>query len=156
MTEEDSLKEPEKKESTEKTFKKGWGSFVEGIKGGFDKFQKSLEDQSKKNKEAWGENKEKFNKFFKDAKHDWDTKVKEWNADIEKRKIESKEQWDAHTQKINQDFKNWQEKTKQEWKEGVGSFRRGFFKAYFWFLVLTIPIIVIIIVVVALVNNLFG
>jgi len=67
MTEEENLKESEKKEPSEKPFKKGWGSFVDGIKGGFDKFQKSIEDQSKKNKEAWEGNKEKFNKFFKDA-----------------------------------------------------------------------------------------
>ncbi len=156
MTEEDNLKKSEKKEPSEKPFQKGWSNFVDGIKSGFDKFQKSLEDQSKKNKEGWEGNKEKFYKFFKGAKQEWDTKIKEWNTDMEKRKIESKEQWNAHTQKINQDFKNWQEKTKQEWKDGVGSFRKGFFKAYFWFLVLTIPIIVIIIVIVAIVNNLLG
>ncbi len=87
MTEEDNLKEPEKKEPSEKPFKKGWGSFVDGIKGGFDKFQKSIEDQSKKNKEAWDGNKEKFNKFFKDAKQDWDAKIEALNTDMEKRKL---------------------------------------------------------------------
>ncbi|MHA2181159.1 MAG: hypothetical protein ACXAAH_07030 [Promethearchaeota archaeon] len=151
MTEEDNLKEPEKKESPEKLFQKGWNNFLDGIKGGFDTFQKSIEDQSKKNKEAWEGNKEKFNKFFKDAKQDWDAKIKKLNTDIEKRKIESKEEWEAHTQKINQDFKKWQEKTKQDWKEGVGSFRKGFFKAYLWFWALTLPILIVVIIVIVLV-----
>jgi len=49
MSEEDNLKEPEKKDLSENVFKKGWNNFVDGIKGGFDKFQKSLEEQSEKN-----------------------------------------------------------------------------------------------------------
>ncbi|MHA2035081.1 MAG: hypothetical protein ACW972_08050 [Promethearchaeota archaeon] len=151
MTEEDNLKEPENKEYGEKPFQKGWGTFVDGIKSGFDKFQQSLEDQSKKNKEAWGENKDKFNKFFNNVKRDWDSKVKEWNADIEKRKIESKDQWEAHKNKVSQDFKDWQEKTKQDWKNGVATFRKGFFKAYLWFWALTLPILIVVIIVIVLV-----
>lgn len=154
MTEDENLKESGKKELSEKPFQKGWNSFVNGIKSGFDQFQKSIEDQSKKNKEGWKENKVKFNKFFKDAEQDWDTKIKEWNTDMEKRKIESKEQWEAHKSKVTQDFKDWQENTKKDWKNGVSTFKKGFFKAYIWFWVLTLPILIVVIIVIVLVVGL--
>lgn len=156
MNEENNLGESNQKETNEKFFRKGWNNLIDGFKGGFEKFQKSLEDQSKKNKELWEENKDKATQFFKDAKQDWDNKVKEWNADMEKKKIESKEQWDAYKNKISQDYKNWQEKTKQDWNDGVKAFRKGFFKAYFWFLLLTIPILIIVVVVLAVVTRLIG
>ncbi len=154
MTEEENLKESEKKEPSEKPFQKGWNTLVQGMKGGFDKFQKSIEDQSKKNKEGWVENKGKFNKFFKDAKKDWDAKIEALNTDMEKRKLESKEQWEAHKKKVNQDLKDWQDKTKQDWKNGVSTFKKGFFKAYLWFWALTLPILIVIIIVIVVVSNL--
>jgi hypothetical protein len=75
---------------------------------------------------------------------------------MEKRKLESKEQWEIYKHKVSQDFKNFQEKAKQEWKEGVKTFRKGFFRAYFWFLLLTIPILVIVIIVLWILSQLTG
>ena len=75
---------------------------------------------------------------------------------MEKKKIESKEQWDAYKNKVSQDYNNWQEKTKQDWSDGVKAFRKGFFKAYGWFLLLTLPILIIVVVVLAVVSRLIG
>ena len=50
MNDEINLRDSEKEEIDEKPFHKGWNTFIEGIKGGFEKFQKSLEEQSQKNK----------------------------------------------------------------------------------------------------------
>jgi len=150
MNNQNNLEDSEKEKTDEKPFLKGWQNFIDGIKDGFENFKTSLEDQSKKNKEVWEENKEKVNKFFKGVKQDWDNKIKEWNTEMEQRSLKTKEQWEAHKNKISQDFKNWQEKTKQEWKDGVRSFRKGFFRAYLWMLLLIIPIIVILVVVIRL------
>ncbi|MBY8990302.1 MAG: hypothetical protein KGD58_06070 [Candidatus Lokiarchaeota archaeon] len=156
MNEENNLKESDPKETGEKPFRKGWNNLIDGFKGGFEKFQLSLEEQSKKNKEVWEENKDKVNKFFTDVKQDLEKKVSDWNADMEKKKIESKEQWDAYTSKVSQDFKNWQEKTKDDWNSGLNSFKKGFFKVYFWFLLLTIPLLIIVVIVLAVVSRLLG
>ncbi len=75
---------------------------------------------------------------------------------MEKKKIESKEQWDAYKNKVSQDLKTWQEKTKQDWNDGVKAFKVGFFKTYFWFLLLTIPILIIVVIVLAVVSRLLG
>lgn len=156
MNEENNLGEPELKKASEKPFQKGWNNLINGIKGGFDKFQQSLEEQSKKNKELWEDNKGKVNEFFKDMKEDWEKKIKKWNEDMEKTRIESKEQWETYKNKVSQDFKNFQEKAKEDWNDGLKSFRKGFFKAYFWFLVLTIPILIIVIVVLWILSQLTG
>ncbi|KKK40646.1 hypothetical protein LCGC14_0959870 [marine sediment metagenome] len=153
MSEKYNSNKSEQKETDKKPVLKGWNSF---LKDGFDKFQKSLENQTKKNKDFWTENKEKTNKFFTGLNQDWDNKIKEWDADIKKRKIETIEQFDAHKKKIGEDFNNWKEKTKKDWNDGVASVRKGFFKAYFWFLVLTIPILIIVIVVFVIINSLIG
>lgn len=152
MSDENNLKEPDKEEKQEKPFQKGWKSFVDGIKGGFENFQQSLEEQSKKNKDFWEENKEKANKFFKDTKKDWDNKLKKLNTEMEKGRLETKEQWDVHTKKVKQEINNWQEKTRQDWNDGFKIIRRGFFKAYFWALLLILPIVIIILIIAALVN----
>ena len=75
MSEENNLGESEQKETSEKPFRKGWNNLMDAFKGGFDKFQQSLEEQSKKNKEVWEENKDKVNIIFKDIKQDWENKV---------------------------------------------------------------------------------
>ena len=54
----DIIESPKKNESI---LLKGWNNFVNGIKEGFNKFQKSIEEQSKKNVELWNEDKEKIN-----------------------------------------------------------------------------------------------
>ena len=156
MSEEKNLGEPEQKITSEKTFEKGWNNLIDGFKGNFDRFQQSLKEQSKKNKEFWEENKDKVNKFFKDIKQNWENKLKQWNEDMEKKRIESKEQWDAYKDKVNQDFKNFQENAKQNWNDGLKTFRKGFFKAYFWFLILTIPILIIVIVALWILSQLTG
>ena len=135
---------------------KGWQTFIDGVKSGFDKFKTSLEDQSTKSKEFLEENKDKTNTFFKNIKDDWNKQIQKWSKDIEQRNLETKEQWETRKSKIQQDIKNWQEKTKKDWDDGLKSFRRGFFKAYFWFLVLTIPILIIVLVTLAVVFKLFG
>ena len=150
MSNQNNLNNSEVNKTTEKPSVKGWQKFIEGIKEGFDTFKTSLENQSMKNKEVWEENKEKVNNFFKGVKQDWDNKIKEWNNEIEQRRLETKEQLDTYKKKVSQDFKNWQEKTRQEWRDGVKTFRRGFFKAYLWVLLLIIPIIIILVVVIRL------
>ena len=49
MSDENNIKEPEQKGTDEKPFRKGWNNLIDGFKGGFEKFQLSLEEQSKKN-----------------------------------------------------------------------------------------------------------
>jgi len=153
MSNENNRIDSEEKKKAEKPFSKGWNSFVDGMKGGFEKFQKTLEDQYYKNKESLEKNKTKVDTFFKDTKEEWDKKLKEINADMERRTIETKEQWEAHTKKVNQDIKSWQEKTKDDWKDGVTSIRKGFLKGYFWVLLLTLPILIIVVVVLAVVMS---
>jgi hypothetical protein len=50
MNEENNLRESDLKEKGEKPFRKGWNNLIDGFKGGFEKFQQSLVEQSKKNK----------------------------------------------------------------------------------------------------------
>ena len=78
--------------------------------------------------------------------------MQKWTEDMEQRSLETKEQWDAHRQKVSQDFKNWQEKTQEKWNDGLKTFRKGFFRAYLWLLLLIIPIIVILVVVIRLIG----
>ena len=150
MSNENNFESSEKEKTDDNIFQKGWKNFIDGAKDGFDKFKTSLEKQAKKNQELWDQNKDKVEGFFNKVKQDWDNKIKQWNTEMEQRRLETKEQWEARKLKIQQDIKNWQETTKKEWSEGVKSFRRGFFKAYFWAILLIIPILVIIIIVVRL------
>ncbi len=156
MSNENNFKDSEKEKTDENIFLKGWKNFIDGAKDGFEKFKLSLEKQVKTNQEVWEQNKEKVDGFFNKVKQDWDNQIKKWNTEIEQRKLETKEQWDARKQKIQQDIKSWQEKTKQDWSEGLKSFRRGFFKAYFWALLLIIPIIVIVLIVMVVFNRLLA
>ncbi len=153
MSNENNLRESEKENSEEKPFAKGWKSFISGIKGGFDDFQNSLKEQSMKNKELFEENTEKVNKFFKDMKQDWDNKIKKWNAEIEKKQIESKEQWEARKKKIQQDIQGWQEQTREDWKEGTKALRKGFFKMYFMAILVILPIVIIVLVILFVLNR---
>jgi hypothetical protein len=150
MSKENNLDNSENTKRAEKPFQKNWQNFIKGIKDGFESFTSSLEEQSKKNKELFEENREKVNKFFKGVKQDWDKKIRKWTEEMEQRRLESKEQWDAHTKKISQDFKNWQEKTQEQWEDGLKTFRKGFFRAYLWILLLIIPILVFVIVIFAI------
>lgn len=146
--------EQEKRKDSAST--RGRNDLINGIKNNFNDFQKSLESQSQKNKELWEKNKDKINTFFTNMKQKWDKKIQKLNSDIEKSKLETKEQWNAHKEKVKQDFKKWEEKTREDWQEGIKSFRKGFFKAYFWALLLILPILIIIIVVLVIVNRYLG
>ena len=150
MSNENNFKDSEEEKKDEKPFVKGWQTFIDGIKGGYEEFKNTLEQQSTKNKETLEENKDKVNKFFKGVKEDWDKQIQKWTADIEQRNLETKEQWETHKQKIGQDFRTWQEKTQQKWEEGVKAVRKGFLHAYLWALLLIIPILIIVIVVIRL------
>ncbi|MFW9826209.1 MAG: hypothetical protein ACFFEY_01150 [Candidatus Thorarchaeota archaeon] len=150
MSNENNIENLEKEKKDTKPFLKGWETFIEGVKEGFDDFKASLENQSKKNKELWEENKEKINKFFTNAKEDWESKVNKWNTEIQRRRLESKEQWDNYKNKVSQDFNDWQEKTRNDWNKGLKTFRRGFLRAYLWFLLLITPIIAIIVILIIL------
>ncbi|MFX1380022.1 MAG: hypothetical protein ACFFA4_13105 [Promethearchaeota archaeon] len=152
MNNKNNLEPSEKEKVSEKPFQKGWQNFMDGMKDGFEKFKNSLEEQTKKNAELWEANTEKVNKFFNGVKQDWDTKVQKWTEEMEQRRLETKEQWDAHKTKISQDIKNWQEKTQEKWEDGLKVFRKGFFRAYLWLLLLIIPIIVILVVVIRLIG----
>ncbi|MCK4380902.1 MAG: hypothetical protein KAW51_07145 [Candidatus Lokiarchaeota archaeon] len=154
MSKENNLKDSEKQDQN--LIVKGWKNFIDGAKDGFDNFKASLEKQTKKGEEVWEENKEKVDGFFNKIKQDWDSKIKQWNTEMEQRSLETKEQLEASKSKIQQEIKNWQDNTKQEWNDGVKSFRRGFFKAYLWALIIILPMVVIIVVILAVVSRLLG
>ncbi|MFW9989384.1 MAG: hypothetical protein ACFFC3_12075 [Candidatus Odinarchaeota archaeon] len=154
MSEENNLKNTEKEKQDQNLLSKGWKNFINGAKEGFNNFTSSLEKQAKKNEELWEENKEKVDGFFSKIKQDWDNKIKTWNTEMEQRNLETKEQWEARKAKIQQDIKSWQHKTEKEWNDGVKAFRRGFFKAYIWAIIIILPIIVIVIIVLWLMNSL--
>lgn len=135
---------------------RGRNDFINGIKNTFNDFQKSLESQSQKNKELWEKNKDKINTFFTNMKQKWDKKIQILNSDIEKSKLETKEQWNAYKEKVKQDFKKWEEKTREDWQEGQKRIFQSFFKAYFWALLLILPILIIVIVVLVIVNRYLG
>ena len=156
MSKENNLKDSEKEKQDQNLIVKGWKNFIDGAKDGFDNFKASLEKQTKKGEEVWEENKEKVDGFFNKIKQDWDSKIKQWNTEMEQRSLETKEQLEASKSKIQQEIKNWQDNTKQEWNDGVKSFRRGFFKAYLWALIIILPMVVIIVVILAVVSRLLG
>lgn len=155
MSKENNLKDSEKEKQDQNLIVKGWKSFIDGAKDGFDNFKASLEKQTKKGEEVWEENKEKVDGFFNKIKQDWDSKIKQWNTEMEQMNLETKEQWENRKSKIQQDIKNWQDNTKQEWNEGVKSIRKGFFRAYLWALIIILPMVFIIILILALVSGLF-
>ena len=97
---------------------KGWNEFVSNITVGYNNFQKSIEESTKKNTELWNQNQEKINKFFEGAKESWDASMKELGTEIAKTHKENVELWDADLEKINSFFKNnqrsWEIKLK-EW-----------------------------------------
>jgi len=43
---------------------KGWNEFVSNITEGYNNFQNSIEESTKKNTELWNQNQEKISKFF--------------------------------------------------------------------------------------------
>ena len=96
---------------------KGWNDFVSSITEGYNKFQKSIEEISKKNTGSWNQNQEKINKFLKDTKENWDVTLTEWGTEFKKAHKDNKELWDNNLGKINAYFKNTQETWDKKLKE---------------------------------------
>jgi hypothetical protein len=97
---------------------KGWNEFVSNITKGYNNFQKSIEESTKKNTDLWNLNQEKINTFFEGAKENWDATLKEWGTEISKKHKENVDSWDLNLEKVNEFFKNnqlsWDNKIK-EW-----------------------------------------
>ncbi len=137
----------------ENTFVKGWNDIASGFKGGFKKFQKTLEDQSKKSVEDWDKSKEKVNKFFSKMGENWNKQVAKWSKDVEDVQEQNKEQWEAKKQKIKDDIDKWQNQTREDWKDGVKSWNRGMIKGAFTLLIIVIPIIIVLVLVIYVINQ---
>ena len=85
---------------------KGWNEFVSNITEGYNKFQISIEESTKKNTDLWNQNQEKINKFFEGAKENWNTTMKEWGAEIAKTHKDNVDSLDRNLEKANEFFKN--------------------------------------------------
>jgi hypothetical protein len=101
---------------------KGWNDFVSNITDGYNKFQKGIEESTKKNTELWNQNQDKINNFFEGAKENWDTTMKEWGTEIAKGHKENVESWEGNLEKVNAFFENnqrsWENKLK-EWSTDI-------------------------------------
>ena len=113
-------------------------TFLSMLKDGFSKFQKNLEEQSRKNVENWEEAKGKVGNFFKKMTNNWNKQVKEWGDDIERVQEQNKADWEAKKQQIRADLEQWQENARQDWKDGVKAWNRGVYKGIFMFLIILI------------------
>jgi hypothetical protein len=144
---------PYKKEKTdsndkkENILEKGWNEFVSGMRENYANFQQSLEQQAKRNKEAWEDNQGKFNEFIAKTRVDWENRLNKWKQDVEKMQIDSQKEWEAKKQKMRQDYENWQQKTKKNWEEGLSSWNKFWIKGSYMFLLFMIPILVVIVVI---------
>lgn len=133
----------------ENPFLKGWNDFVSGIKGGFENFQKSLQDQSKKSVENWGEKgQDNVNNFFNKIGENWNNQIKKWTGDMQKMQIESQEQWEAQTGKVQQEIEKWQDQTRKDLKDGVKSWNRSVVKGAYMFLIVMVPVIIVLVLVI--------
>ena len=113
---------------------KGWNDFVSNITEGYNNFQKSIEDSTKKNTELWNQNQGKITKFFESAKENWDATMKQlgteiaethkenvdlWDADLEKAKAffkNNQQSWEIKLKEWNADFEKRQTETKEQWE----------------------------------------
>lgn len=124
--------------SNENNSEKEKENFFSMIKDGFSKFQKNLEEQSRKNVENWEQAKGKVGNFFKKMANNWNKQVEEWGDDIEKIQEQNKADWEAKKQQIRADMEQWQENARQDWKDGVKAWNRGVYKGIFMFLIILI------------------
>jgi hypothetical protein len=116
--------ETEKRKSNENILLKGWNDFVSNLTVGYNNFQKSVEDNTKKNKELWDQNQEKINQFFKSTKEIWDGKLKEWGAELEKTHKENTAALENNLEKMNAFFKKNQESWDNKLKEWEANFEK--------------------------------
>ncbi len=124
--------------SNENNSEKEKENFFSMLKDGFSKFQKNLEEQSRKNVENWEQAKGKVGNFFKKMANNWNKQVQEWGDDIEKIQEQNKADWEAKKQQIRADMEKWQENARQDWKDGVKAWNRGVYKGIFMFLIILI------------------
>jgi hypothetical protein len=116
--------ETEQNKAKENLLLKGWNDFVFNITEGYSKFQKRVEENTKKNKELWNQNQEKINQFFKGAKENWDAKIKEWGTELEKTHKENTTAWENNLEKMNAFFKKNQESWDKKLKEWEADLER--------------------------------
>jgi len=114
--------ENEQQEVKENLLLKGWNDFVSRTTEGYNKFQKSVEENAKKNKDLWNQNQDKFTQFFKSAKENWDNTLKTWGTELEQKHKENTVAWENNLEKMNSFFKKnkefWDKKLK-EWNAGL-------------------------------------
>jgi len=103
---------------------KGWNDFVSNITDGYNKFQKGIEDSTKKNTELWNQNQDKINNFFEGAKENWDTTMKEWGTEIAKGHKENMDSWEGNLEKVNEFFENNQQSWENKLKEWSTDFEK--------------------------------
>ncbi len=103
---------------------KGWNDFVSNITDGYNKFQKGIEDSTKKNTELWNQNQDKIKKFFEGAKENWDTTMKEWGTEIAKGHKENMDSWGGNLEKVNEFFENNQQSWENKLKEWSTDFEK--------------------------------
>jgi len=103
--------ENEQQEVKESLLLKGWNDFVSRTTEGYNKFQKSVEENAKKNKDLWNQNQDKFTQFFKGAKENWDNTLKTWGTELEEKHKENTIAWENNLEKMNSFFK----KNKEFW-----------------------------------------
>ena len=114
MSEKEEIEQSKPKENL---LLKDWNDFVSNITVGYTKFQKSVEENTKKNKELWNQNSEKIDQFLKGAKENWDAKFKEWGVELEKTHKENTNAWENNLENINEFFKKNQESWDKKFKE---------------------------------------
>ena len=103
---------------------KGWNEFVSNITEGYNNFQKSIEESTKKNTELWNQNQEKISKFFEGAKENWDATMKEWGSEIAKTHKENVDSWDVNLNKAKEFFENNQRSWDNKLKEWSADFEK--------------------------------
>lgn len=109
--------ETKQNKASENVLLKGWKDFVSNITVGYNEFQKSVEENAKKNKDLWNQNQEKINQFFKGTKENWDNTLIEWGAELEKAHQDNSIAWENNLEKMNEFFKKTQESWDKKFKE---------------------------------------
>ena len=103
---------------------KGWNEFVSNITDGYNKFQKSIEESTKKNTELWNQSQGDINLFFEGVKENWDATMKEWGTEIAKGHKENVDSWEGNLEKVNEFFKNNQQTWENKLKEWNADFEK--------------------------------
>jgi len=114
----------EQEKAKENLVVKGWNDFVSNITKGYNNFQNSIEESTKKNTELWNQNQEKITNFFKGAKENWDATVKEWGTEIAQSHKENVDTWEGDLEKAKEFFKD----NQQSWENKLNEWSTDFEK----------------------------